>query len=165
MLLQIEQWATRSLTSRSAVVRRSTSSRGLLSRKKARRCALFAPMPGSRWSSVMSCVSGSGRGMPALHSWNLEPAEHPAHLLLHRLIGLAMRLGDRSDEQVLQHLHIVFRHDVRIERDPLYLLVAVHDDGDHAAAGGRLDMRFGHLLLQALLHLLRLFHHALDVHG
>src|SRR6185503_9037206 len=39
------------------------------------------------------------------------------------------------------------------------------DDGDHAAAGGRLDAELRHLLLQALLHLLRLLHHGLDVHN
>ena len=32
------------------------------------------------------------------------------------------------------------------------------------AAGRRLDPQLGHLLLQALLHLLRLLHHLLDVH-
>ena len=43
-------------------------------------------------------------------------------------------------------------------------LGAVDDDGDHAAAGVALDLQLGHLLLQALLHLLRLLHHLLDVH-
>src|SRR5207244_3615390 len=38
------------------------------------------------------------------------------------------------------------------------------DDGDHAAAGVALDAQLGHLLLQTLLHLLRLFHHLLNVH-
>src|SRR5688572_27068661 len=44
------------------------------------------------------------------------------------------------------------------------MLVSVHRHGDHAAAGGGLHRQFGHLLLQALLHLLRLLHHVLDVH-
>ncbi len=51
-----------------------------------------------------------------------------------------------------------------IDLHALHLLLAVHDDGHHAAAGGRLDAQIVHLLLQALLHLLRLFHHLLDVH-
>src|SRR5439155_13287545 len=52
-----------------------------------------------------------------------------------------------------------------IDCDRLQLLVAADDDGDHAAAGRRLDAEVGHLFLEALLHLLRLLHHRLDVHG
>jgi hypothetical protein len=49
--------------------------------------------------------------------------------------------------------------------DRLQLLLAADHDGHHAAAGRRLHAEVGHLFLQALLHLLRLFHHRLDVHG
>src|SRR5204863_7591235 len=38
-------------------------------------------------------------------------------------------------------------------------------DRDHAAAGGGFDGERGHLLLQAVLHLLRLFHHLLNLLG
>ena len=44
-------------------------------------------------------------------------------------------------------------------------LRAVDDDRDHAAAGVAFDPELGHLLLQALLHLLRLLHHLLNIHG
>src|SRR4029079_19593796 len=43
-------------------------------------------------------------------------------------------------------------------------LRAVHGDGDHAAAGGGLHFQFDHLLLHALLHLLRLLHQLLLSH-
>src|SRR4029079_918877 len=43
-------------------------------------------------------------------------------------------------------------------------LRAVHGDGDHAAAGGGLHFQFDHLLLHALLHLLRLLHQLLRIH-
>src|SRR5262249_5075169 len=46
----------------------------------------------------------------------------------------------------------------------LHLLGAVDDHSDHAAAGVAFHAQLGHLLLQTLLHLLRLFHHLLDVH-
>src|SRR5204863_2867500 len=55
-------------------------------------------------------------------------------------------------------------HDLGIDRHRLDLLGAVDDDGHHAAAGVAFDAQLGHLLLQALLHLLRLLHHLLDVH-
>ena len=51
-----------------------------------------------------------------------------------------------------------------IDFDGLELLGAVDDDADHAAAGAGLDAELGHLFLEALLHLLRLLHHLLDIH-
>src|SRR5439155_11495194 len=59
---------------------------------------------------------------------------------------------------------VLFRDDLGVDGDRLDLLGAVDADGDHAAAGVALDAEAGHLLLQALLHLLRLLHHLLDVH-
>src|SRR5439155_20811011 len=70
-------------------------------------------------------------------------------------------------DQILQPTDVVFRHDLRVDFDRLHQLGAVDDDGDHPAAGVALDAQLGHLLLQALLHLLRLLHHLLhllDVH-
>src|SRR5262245_6767836 len=75
-----------------------------------------------------------------------------------------MRIVQRGDDQVLQHLDIVFGHDLRIDLQRLHLLGAVDDHGDHAAAGVAFDAQVGHLFLQALLHLLRLLHHLLNVH-
>ena len=89
--------------------------------------------------------------------------QHAAHLLRHLLVGLAVRVVDGRDDQVLQHLDVVLRDDLGIDLERLQLLRAVDDDGDHAAAGGGLDAQLGHLLLQALLHLLRLLHHLLNL--
>src|SRR5688572_20461447 len=75
-----------------------------------------------------------------------------------------MRVVDRGNDQVLQHADVVFRHHFGVERDLLQMLVAVHGHRHHAAAGGGLHRQLGHLLLQALLHLLRLLHHVLNVH-
>src|SRR5947208_1651834 len=61
MLLQTEQYVTRSLTPTMASHRRSASSRGVFRIWKARRCAPLAPMPGSFLSCSISSVSGSGR--------------------------------------------------------------------------------------------------------
>src|SRR5581483_10510282 len=99
-----------------------------------------------------------------LETGNLEPAHQAGHLLRELLVDLAVRVVDRREDQVLQHLHVVFGDDFRIDLDRLELLVAADGHGDHAAAGGRLDAQLGHLLLQALLHLLRLLHHRLNVH-
>src|SRR4029079_4101725 len=67
-------------------------------------------------------------------------------------------------DQILEHADLLFRDDLRIDLHGLHLLGAVDDDGDHAAAGVAFDAQLGHLLLQVLLHLLRLLHHVLDVH-
>src|SRR4051812_41755095 len=158
----------RSLTSCIAAARRSISSRGVLSTWKARRCALFAPMPGRRCSCSISLVSGSGRliGQSAAskHAGDFQAAHHPAHLLLHAFVGLALRVVDRRENQVLQHLDIVFRYRFGIDLQREHLLGAVHGHGDHAAAGVALDLHLGHLLLHALLHLLRLLHELLRIH-
>jgi hypothetical protein len=76
----------------------------------------------------------------------------------------AFRCASFTDE-VLQHFDIIFRDHFGIELQRQDLLGAVHDHGDHAAAGVALDLELGHLFLQAFLHLLRLLHHLLDVHA
>ena len=45
----------------------------------------------------------------------------------------------RGDDQILQHLDVVFRDDLGIDLERLHLLGAVDDDGDHAAAGVAFD--------------------------
>src|SRR5262249_54942048 len=99
------------------------------------------------------------------HSGNLHPTHEPAHLLLDRFVHFPLRVVDRREDQVLKHLDVVFRHGFGIDLDRLHLLGAVHDDSDHATAGGGLDAHLFHLLLHARLHLLRLLHHLLYVHG
>src|SRR5687768_9354949 len=69
---------------------------------------------------------------------NLQAAHEPAHRSAELLIDLAAGVVDGGDDHVLQHLDIVFRDDLRIDRDRLQLLPAVDDDLHHAAAGGRL---------------------------
>src|SRR5687767_11874114 len=163
MLLHAEQYVTRSLTRRMASARRSIASRGVLRTWNARRCAVLAPTPGRRCSSSTSLARGSVRldkGRLSIQSrsesGNLEPGrQHAAHLLLHLLVDLPVRVVDGREDQVLQHLDIVFRHRFGIDREALHALAAVHDNGDHAAAGRGFDARFGHLLREALLHLLR----------
>src|SRR5687767_12834424 len=99
-----------------------------------------------------------------LQARNLQTAEHSRHRLSELLVHLPVRVVDGGDEQVLQHLDIVFGHDFRVDLYRLQLLGAVDDDCHHAAAGRRFDTQVGHLLLQTLLHLLRLLHHVRNVH-
>src|SRR6202022_3047407 len=80
------------------------------------------------------------------------------------LVDLPVRVVDRSDDQVLQHLDLVFRHDLGIDLQRLNLLGAIDNDRDHAAAGGRFTLELGHLLLALILHLLSLLPHLLDIH-
>src|SRR3954469_6199538 len=133
----------------------------------ASRCALFGPMPGRRCSSSMRRTSGSGSDTSDYRLQISEfhaGREHATHLLGHLFIRFAMRVIDRGDDHILQHLDLFLRDHFRIDLEGLNLLRAIDGDGDHAAAGVALDAQFGHLLLQALLHLLRLLHHLLDVH-
>ena len=98
----------------------------------------FGPMPGRRCSSSIRRTRGSGRRRH--RSWNLQSAHHAAHLLLNLLVGFAVRVVDGGDDQVLQHLDVVFRDHLGIDLERLHLLRAVDDDGDHAAAGVALDL-------------------------
>src|SRR5262245_21755720 len=118
-------------------------------------------MPGRRCSSSMSRTRGSGSDKLELHAGR----QHLAHLLRHPLVCLALRVVDRGDDQVLQHLDVVARHDLGIDLERLNLLGAVDHDGHHAAAGVALDAQLGGLLLQPLLRLLRLLHDLLDIHS
>src|SRR3954466_12653440 len=172
MLWHTEQCATRSFTVTIACVRRSTFSRGLLRRWKARRCALLAPMPGSRWSSATSAWSDSGRaieeggtGRERLEAGQAHAAEQAAHLLLHVLVCLLLRVDERGDDHVLQDLDVVLVDDLGIDLQRLHLLQAVDHDGDRAAAGGAFGARLRRLLLHLVLHLGGLLHHLLDVHS
>src|SRR5436305_8530286 len=108
-LLQTEQETILRFTSSSAPTKRSTSVSVIRSTWKARRCAVFCPMPGRRLNSSMSLVTGSKyssmrskfqvpsskfqvEDRPAifnleLGTWNLElqqtGREHTAELRLH----------------------------------------------------------------------------------
>src|SRR5688500_18699915 len=134
-------------------------------------------MPGSFCSWSTKRVRGSGRAKirRGLGNWELgfgsssqtgdfETAHEAGHRLSELLVDLAVGVVDGGDDQILQHLHVVFRHNLRVDRDRQQLFGAVDDDRDHAAAGGRFDAQLSHLLLQLLLHLLGLLHHGLDIH-
>src|SRR5262249_42842306 len=108
---------------------RSVSSRGVLRRWNASRCAPFGPMPGRRCSSAIRRTRGSGSDIDrlqravykggmveigiakseALEARQLETAHHAAHFLRHFLVGLALRVIDSGHDQVLQHVDIVLR--------------------------------------------------------
>src|ERR1700737_3630914 len=172
----MEQYVTRSFTSRTASASRSACSRGVLRIWNASRCALFGPIPGRRWSSSMRRTRGSGNDMKdgsqtkqgerkGPFNSQLQPwRQHAAHLLGHLLIDFALGVIDRCNDQILKHLDVVFRNDFGIDRERLHLLGAVDDDRDHSAARIALDLQLGHLFLQAILHLLGLLHHLLNVH-
>src|SRR5512142_1864180 len=147
-LLHTEQYVMRSFTSRTASTSRSASSRGVRRMWNARRCAPLRPMPGRRCSSSIKRVIGSGWFMRASSEpRDLHSAHEAAHLAVHLVVHFSMGVVDRREDQVLQHLDVVFRDDLGIDLQRLDLLRAVDDDGDHAAAGVALDAQFGHLLV------------------
>ena len=80
-------------------------------------------------------------------------------LRLHLLDGLAAG----GDDHVLQHLDVAGHFGVDLDGE--HVLLPVHLHRDHAAAGGGFDADLGDLLLELLLHLLRLAHHLLHVAG
>src|SRR5882724_13189827 len=134
---------------------------GTFNRKWARRVAVLGPIPGRRESSPTNRARGSDIGMLAasLRSEQTGQARcHRSHLALHRLFHPPPRLVDGGDDQVLEHRGVLAVHHLRIDLDRDELLVAAHLDRHHAAADTRLDDRLGELALQALLHLLSLFH-------
>src|SRR5262245_1493779 len=139
-LLQIEQYVMFSFTERIASHSPSTSARGVFRMWYAKRCALFAPMPGRRWNGAVHSAWGSvldktSRPPVLPEPWNLHSAHHALHLARQRFVDFAMRVVDRRHHEILQHLDVVFRHGFRIDLDRAHRLVAVHGDRDHAAAG------------------------------
>src|SRR2546430_8460544 len=107
MLWQIEQYVTRSFTSRMASARRSVVSRGVLRTWNASRWAPLGPIPGSRCSSSMRRTREGGRDIAARcrlsisESGQLQSAHHTAHLLRHLVLGLALGVVDGGHDQVL----------------------------------------------------------------
>ena len=85
-------------------------------------------MPGSFFSSSIESRRAARDATRQKHSPGIfEPADHAAHLLLQLVVHLALRVVDRGDDQVLQHLDVVLRHDLGIDLDRLQLLGAVDD--------------------------------------
>src|SRR2546425_186036 len=159
MLKQREQRRRVSLTSRRAVARARASSRLLRRRWKASRWADLAPMPGSLRNASISRSSGAASRITS------QPGDaEGADLLGHRLLDLAPGLVDRDPDQVLEHLHVLRLDDLGRDAHGEELVGAAHGHAHHAATGRGLDLHLGDLLLQLLLHLLRLLHQRLDVH-
>ena len=76
-----------------------------------------------------------------------------------QLLRLLERLVEGGDHQILERLDVVRIDGVGVDRDRLDLLMAGHDDGDHAATDARLDGLGAELFLdlgEASLHLLHL---------
>src|SRR5689334_3921914 len=100
-----------------------TSAVGCFRRWKARRWAVFGPIPGSRWSASMSRPtdggaftqgrSGAGRRAPPARRSEEprelapEPAGELRHLAGYHLPRLPERLVDGGEDEVLEHLGIV----------------------------------------------------------
>ena len=57
-------------------------------------------MPGSRWSSSIKRIRGSGNDIS--HSGDFEASHHAAHRLGHLFVGLPLRVVDRRENQILR---------------------------------------------------------------
>src|SRR4029078_9220245 len=88
-----------------------------------------------------------------------EVAERRPQLRLDQALRRAQRLVDRREDQVLEHLRVVWVDRLRVDLDLADLAVARRGDGDHPAAGARLDG----LVLELFLRLLHLALHLLDL--
>src|SRR5208283_3730970 len=173
------QRPTRSFISSSASASAITSLRERLSRLKARRDAVFSPIPGRRDSSFTSRVIAGGSPSLRLRFSAIADrcglaasAEKPgkvqaahrrqlAHLLRHHLLRPLQPGVDRHGDKVLEHLLVVRGEQRRIDLDAPHAHRTVHDDLNHTAAARGLDGPFGDLLLcllEFLLQGLRLLH-------
>src|SRR5512146_1570043 len=104
MLLHTEQRCRLAFTSRMASAKPIASSSGERRMKKASRCALLLPTPGSFFSSSMRRAIGSANF--AMISGSEQPAqaaEHAAESGLHSLVHLRRGGVHGGSHQVLQH--------------------------------------------------------------
>src|SRR5688572_21269542 len=179
----------------SAVARRWLCSVGCRSRWYVRRSAVFRPIPGRRASSVarssiadtignrerddgseeaqsrrLSPVPFSDFAASSASERQLERQVHATGKLAHFLLGqvsrLLLRLDDRNEDEILEHLDVGSVHDRRVDLDLPDLALSVGLDRDHSASrGGVHRPRFEIVLnlLQPTLHLLRLLQDLHDV--
>ena len=91
------------------------------------------------------------------------PPSMPAHLLLNLAFHLLVGFAGGGHDEILQHLDVAGHFGVDLHREQV--LLAVHLHAHHAAAGRGFHFDLRDLLLQLLLHLLRLPHHLLHVAG
>src|SRR5262249_47073646 len=154
-----------------------TSAVGCFRTWKARRWAVFGPIPGSRWSASISRPTDGGaftRGRSGA-GWRAPPpqrserprelAPQPAgelrHLAGHHPPRFPERLVYGGEDEVLEHLGVVGADDLPVDLDGQDLLVAVGLDHDHPAARRGVHLALGDFLLQGLqlgLELLRFLH-------
>src|SRR5207244_8195252 len=95
---------------------------------------------------------------------NLQPARQAAKLRLQGFINLPAAFVDCGDDEILQHVSVATIENFGFDLDREEMFLPSHLHRDHPAACGRFDDRGFHLLLQLLLHLLRLLHQLLHVH-
>ena len=133
------------------------------------RCALLGPTPGS-WpsSSMRSWTAPSymrGDYIPGRPRPPSPPASGPI-VVCCSSGGVARRVADRGDDEVLEALDVVGVDRLRVDLERHDVAGAGDDGGDEPAAGGAGHLGLGQLALrlhQLLLHLLRLLHQLLHV--
>src|SRR5690242_21668031 len=116
-------------------------------------------MPGSLDSSLVRASIADTSGVRLEGKLEREPAGKLAHLRLHALLRLLLRLRDGDEQEVLEHLDVGGIHDARVDLDRLDGPLTVRLHGDHAASRRGLHGLLLQLLLELLeaaLHLLRL---------
>src|SRR5512143_314508 len=136
-----------------------TAGAGILSMWRARRVAVFSPIPGSRARRPTRRRSGFGYDIASVESREVHPARDLPDLLGHHLPGACGCLVDRPANEVLEQFHIVRGDDLLLDAHGDDLLAPVHDHRDHAPPRRRLDRPLAKLfpeLRHPLLHLLRL---------
>src|SRR5262245_30873715 len=166
MLKQRSQNTTWSRTATRAAASVRASASGARSKWYVRRWAVLGPTPGSRANASMRRATGSISGVGTRrrsHARDAEPAGHGRHLLLGDAPGVAERVVDGGDDQVLEHLDISRVDRVGIDRHRDQLLLARDDRGDDAAAGRAVDRHGLELALDAEQLLLHLLGHPLQV--
>src|SRR5438067_12001865 len=135
--MHVEHRRILSLTSTSACARSRAYSPGARKMWKARREAVFSPMPGSLASSRMSREIGSVAKLE--QAGDVEAARHRRDGACLQLLRFDDRLVDGGDDEILQHRRI-FGIDARgIDLDRLDLEAAGDGDRYHAAAGRGCD--------------------------
>src|SRR5437660_10451978 len=88
---------------------------------------------GDRLSVVRELTTDNRR--PSEESRNFHPSRHGPELILHGLVHFARSLVDRGDDEVLQHLHVVWIDGVLLDGHAEAVLLACHRGLAHASAG------------------------------
>src|SRR5512146_2253587 len=143
-------------TSEMAAARSRAYSSGARRMWKARRCAVFSPMPGSLASCATSRFNASGlmRAVERLERSGDARDLHAAGDLRELLLGVLVRLGERGvhggGDEVLEHGEIVRIDQRLVDLDRLDRRRAGGDDGHAAVPGLPLDGLVGERLLARL---------------